>query len=203
MKTYDELKQRVDQIKVNHSGAIARRWGEYMAQYDPEEYARHPEWHINATVQTDQRFPKHSEKAIAAAFARVNLAREAGVSDVNAAVDEWVASMRRELAYKPEDVTDDARLLNGPVTLTSTDLRAIIDRDPENVTMRRMVTEYAHKLHIPLPEGYAADIPDYLARQAENLREQAVHALKTCTEPVPMPQADAQAMRAAFGLKAQ
>ena len=201
VKTYDELKARVDRIKCGYSATIANRYHEYVAQADPDEYARHPEWHSNITMQVDRRYPQHSEKAIAAAAARLETARENGIADINRAVDEWVFTMRRELAYKPDELTDDARLLTSPLTLTSTDLRAIIDRNPENDTMRRMVTQYAEERRIHLPEGYAAPNPDTLAGMAELLRQEAVNDLRRCTEPIQAPEAEPQTLRAAFGLK--
>ena len=76
---------------------------------------------------------------------------------------KFVEEVRRADELNPADMTDDCKLLNVGVKLTANDLRAIVNRNPNNRTMLQLVLRYADEHGIDT--GMTYDLSDRYIKQ--------------------------------------
>lgn len=98
----------------------------------------------------DEIYPKQSKLK-----AQIDKMRYEALDKVDSVVEEYKKSVLDRNMLDPSKITDDVKLLSLPITLGVKDLQAIIERDPENDTMRIIVETYAKEHGITLASMYA------------------------------------------------
>jgi len=73
-------------------------------------------------------------------------------------VDEYVEALRASQTLNPAHMTADVQFLQMGVSLTKEDLVAMAERNAGNVTMLRLINDYASKNNIELPGEYRYDL---------------------------------------------
>lgn len=85
---------------------------------------------------------REREQEIRAAMEK---ARETAASEIDAAAREQRANARLWGTVKPQDIPEDAKLLDGSFTLSQSEFDALAEKHAGNGTMCRLLSEYAAK----------------------------------------------------------
>ena len=67
--------------------------------------------------------------------------------------DSYIAELRDEDELDPTKLTDDVRLLNSGVKMTSRDIKAMLKRNSDNRTMLQVILRYADEHNIETAHG--------------------------------------------------
>ena len=76
--------------------------------------------------------------------------KEAAISTAKGIVKEYQDELAALDDLKPDEITDDIKLLNVGITLKERDLKAILARNKGNATMTKLVQRYAEEKGIDL-----------------------------------------------------
>lgn len=68
--------------------------------------------------------------------------------------DDYIAELRDEDELDPSKLTDDVRLLNSGVKMTSRDIKAMLKRNSDNRTMLQVILRYADEHNIETDGTY-------------------------------------------------
>lgn len=95
-------------------------------------------------------------------------------NNVNQLCDRFIEELKREDALKPNELTEDIKLLNCGIKLTKFDLQTMLERNNNNRTMQQLVLRYC--------EDNKVDIGTYYMGNTELIqRIQAIpQAVKVC-----------------------
>lgn len=74
--------------------------------------------------------------------------------ECKALCDDYIVELSKASALNGEDITPDAKLLNAGVKLDAKDLKSIIDRNNDNITMTKLVLRYADEHDVDIGLTY-------------------------------------------------
>lgn len=101
---------------------------------------RYTAQHIKGTL-----IPKRN-----AAKLRMEERKTEAMNKIQSLCDQQLAELRAANDLNPNDITDDAKLFNVGVTLSTSDLEKIFDRNQGNSTMERLILDYAKQNNLDL-----------------------------------------------------
>lgn len=124
-EAYSELKMEYDKMTQE------RQSGAYTIK------------HINEVI-----FPKQSKL-----MQEMRDVQQKAYSDVEKLTEDMRKYLRELDSLKPEEMTEDVKLLNSGIKLNKRDIQDIIDRNPDNRTMIQLAYRYAEEHDIKGLEG--------------------------------------------------
>lgn len=75
-------------------------------------------------------------------------------NNVNQLCDRFIEELKREDALKPNEITEDIKLLNCGIRLTKFDLQTMLERNNNNRTMQQLVLRYCEDNKVDIGVSY-------------------------------------------------
>ncbi len=113
---------------------------------------------------------------------RMEERKTGAMNKIRSLCDQQLAELRAANDLNPNDITDDAKLLNVGVTLSTSDLEKIFDRNQGNSTMERLIIDYAKQNSIELRRFHMMPNSDEI-RTVEGIPYSASVALRCYDKP--------------------
>ncbi len=103
--------------------------------------------------------------------------RNTGYYRLNECLADYKSDLKRRFSAQGKDITDDAKVLTAEMSPSKQDLEALIDkyRETDNVTMLRMIHDYAAKHTIYIDRAFYDE--ETRCEAADNLRDYLCQAI--------------------------